>query len=219
MAQPLNQRQREADRQPLESAQREEFSDLASDFPALWPDPRTPPRDRKRMAALVLEDVTLRRDEQITIHVRFRGGTTTTVTLPLPPQIWRVRTASPQALDRIAELLEQEQTNAQLAATLNAHGFTTGSTQPFCGESVRWLCVAHGLKNLRQRRRDAHWLTAKEIAPELGGCYDTVKVWRSNDRLRARRGNDKDEWLYAPLDGQPLVTAKKLTPAGRRCCR
>ena len=38
---------------------------LASDFPRLWADPKTPNRERKRMARLLLEDVTLRRDEEI----------------------------------------------------------------------------------------------------------------------------------------------------------
>jgi hypothetical protein len=37
-------------------------------------------------------------------------------------------------------------------------------------------------------------------------------VWRGQGRLRARRCNDKFEWLYAPLDEQPLVAAGKLTP-------
>jgi hypothetical protein len=77
---------------------------------------------------------------------------------------------------------------------------------------VRWLCFAHGLKNLRQRLRDAHWLTTTEIAAELGVSDDTVKVWRGQGRLRARRCNDKFEWLYAPLDEQPLVAAGKLPP-------
>lgn len=209
----LCQRGRDADRQALDAAQREQIRALATDFPALWQDARTPDRERKRMAALLLEDVTLLKDDEIKIHVRFRGGATTTLTQPLPRQIWQVRTASPQALDRIAELLEQEQTNAQMAADLNAHGFTTGSGQPFCGESVRWLCFAHKLKNLRQRLRDAHWLTSKEIAAELGVSYDTVKVWRGQGRLRARRCNDKFEWLYAPLDQQPLVAARPFVPS------
>jgi DNA invertase Pin-like site-specific DNA recombinase len=213
-AQERCQRGREADRQILDVAHREQLRELATDFPALWQDARTPDRERKRMAALLIEDVTLLKDEQIKIHVRFRGGTTTTLTLPLPRPIWQVRTASPQALDKIAELLAQDQTNAQIAATLNAHGFTTGTGQPFGGESVRWLCFTHGLKNLRQRLRDAHWLTTKEIAAQLGVSFDTVKVWRGHGRLRARRCNDKFEWLYAPLDEQPPGAAKKLTPAG-----
>jgi hypothetical protein len=211
-AQDQCQRGREADRQVLDAAQREQIRELATDFPALWQDARTPARERKRMAALLLEDVTLLKDDEIKLHVRFRGGTTTTLALPLPRNAWQVRTTSPAALDRIAELLDQEQTNAQIAAALNAQGFRTGSGQPFGGESVRWLCFAHKLKNLRQRLRDAHWLTSQEIAAALGVSYDTVKVWRSKGRLRARRCNDKFEWLYAPLDEQPLVAARKLIP-------
>jgi len=212
-AQELCQRGRDADRQALDAAHREQIRELATDFPALWQDARTPDRERKRMAALLLEDVTLLKDEQITVHVRFRGGTTTTLTVPRPRNAWQVRTTPPEALDKIAELFEQHQTNAQIAATLNAQGFTTGAGQPFGGESVRWLCFAHGLKNLRQRLRDAHWLTTTEIAAQLGVSYDTVKVWRGKGRLRARRCNDKFEWLYAPLDEQPLVAGQKLPPA------
>ena len=41
-------------------------------------------RERKRMAALLLEDVTVRRGDQVILHVRFRGGTATTLTVPRP---------------------------------------------------------------------------------------------------------------------------------------
>jgi len=36
------------------------------------------------MVGLLIEDVTLIRAETITLHVRFRGGATTTLKLPLP---------------------------------------------------------------------------------------------------------------------------------------
>ena len=58
---------------------------LATDFPALWSDPATPPRERKRMTRLVIEDITLAKTDQIHLHVRFRGGTTTSLTVPIPP--------------------------------------------------------------------------------------------------------------------------------------
>ena len=52
---------------------------LASDFPALWSDPRTPQRERKRMVRLLVEDVTLRREDKlITAQVRFKAGQTAT---------------------------------------------------------------------------------------------------------------------------------------------
>jgi hypothetical protein len=165
------------------------------------------------MAALLLENVPLRRDGEITIHVRFRGGATTTLRQPLPRQIWQVRTTSPQALDRIAQLLEQERTHAQIATTLNAEGFTTGAGQPFTGARVHWLGHAHGLKHLRQRLRDAHWLTAKEIAAELGIGRDTLRRWRNNGHLLARLCNDKGEWLYRPASEQLSLPPRSSTPA------
>jgi hypothetical protein len=59
-------RQREQDRQLLNEEHRAAIRALATDFPALWRDPKTPDRDRKRMIRLLLEDLTLIRGEQIT---------------------------------------------------------------------------------------------------------------------------------------------------------
>ena len=126
-----------------------------------------------------------------------------------------MRTASPQALDRIAQLLEHEHTNAQIATTLNAEGLTTGSGKPFTGASVHWLCYSHGLKNLRQRLRDGQWRTAAEIRAELGIGRDALRTLRTSGRLRARLCNDKGEWLYRPACEQPSVANTK--PASRRC--
>jgi hypothetical protein len=47
---------------------------LAADFPRLWNAPGTADRDRKRMIRLLLEDVTLNRDDkQISLQIRFKG--------------------------------------------------------------------------------------------------------------------------------------------------
>ena len=70
-------RQRRADGVALDEAHRQEILRLATDFPAVWQDPRMPARERKHMAALLLEDVTVRRVDQVILHVRFRGGTAT----------------------------------------------------------------------------------------------------------------------------------------------
>jgi hypothetical protein len=64
---------------------------LASDFPRLWQDPKTPDRDRKRMARLLLEDVTLRRDQDVCVQLRFRGGAHQELHLPLPKAAWELK--------------------------------------------------------------------------------------------------------------------------------
>src|SRR4051794_39589530 len=63
---------------------------LAADFPALWTDPATPTRERKRITRLLIDDVTLdRTDDRIHAHVRFRAGQTTSLTLPIHPRAGR----------------------------------------------------------------------------------------------------------------------------------
>ena len=46
----------------------------------MWQDPQTPDRERKRMARLLIEDVTLiRAPEQVTAHIRYKGGAAETI--------------------------------------------------------------------------------------------------------------------------------------------
>src|SRR5439155_15035192 len=78
------QRRRATDRLVVDEQERQRILALATDFPAVWRDPKTPQRERKRMLALLIEDVTLIRRREITAAVRFRGGATTTLTLPRP---------------------------------------------------------------------------------------------------------------------------------------
>src|SRR5260370_7720298 len=77
-------RLRLAGQQVFEQGQREQILNLARDFPQIWQDPNTPDRERKRMVRLLLEDVTLHRDQQqITAHIRFKGGPTQTLYTPI----------------------------------------------------------------------------------------------------------------------------------------
>jgi len=58
-AQEHYEKQRQADHAELDEKQRESIMALAQDFPRLWNDPHTPERERKRMARLLIADVTL----------------------------------------------------------------------------------------------------------------------------------------------------------------
>ena len=75
--------------------QRPKIAALASDFPRVWQDPKTPDRERKRIVRLLLEDVTLIRNDEIIVHVRFKGGGTKTLTLPRPLTSWELKTTPP----------------------------------------------------------------------------------------------------------------------------
>lgn len=67
-------RQREADQLKVSTVQREQVLALATNFPQLWNDPATADRERKRMVRLLIEEVTVRKAEQLQLDARFRGG-------------------------------------------------------------------------------------------------------------------------------------------------
>ena len=99
---------REKDRRVFSEEQRQAILALATDFPRLWRDPNTPDRERKRMARLLIEDVTLlRARQQIELHLRFRGGTDQTLMLPNPLRAWELRRTCSEVVAEIDWLLNE----------------------------------------------------------------------------------------------------------------
>lgn len=141
-----------ADHAKLNQQQRERIMALATDFPRLWNDPHTPDRERKRMARLLIADVTLFKDSQITAHVRFHGGATHTLHLPLPKPAWQLRQTPASVVAEIDRLLE-EHTDHEIAQQLNAQDIRSGEGLPFKRLMVRRVRIDYGLQNRYERLR------------------------------------------------------------------
>ena len=178
---------------------------LVKDFPAIWNDPNTPQRERKRMLGLLIEDVTLIKKETITAHVRFRGGAATTLTLPLPLNAWQGRLTPAATLHQMDVLLE-EHTDSEVATILNERGVKTGADGRFSAERIRWFRYVKGIKSLKQHLLDKGWLTTEQYADKLGVHYDTIKTWRAKGLIHARRCNDRGQWLFDPRNNVPLTS-------------
>ena len=123
-------RKRETDRVVLNEEQRATLFSLVTDFPRLWRDPHTAYRDRKRMVRLLVEDVTLTRDQKITLHIRFKGGACKTVMVPLPQNAWQQRLTRRDVVEEVDRLLDQYH-EVEIAAILNEHGFRSGKGSLF----------------------------------------------------------------------------------------
>jgi hypothetical protein len=184
---------------PLSEQQRAKVMALASDFPRLWNDPATPQHERKRMVRLLIEDVTLGRDQQITTHVRLKGGQTHTLTLPLPPPVWQTRQTNPDTFKLIDQLLD-DHTDAQTAELINHAGRRTGTGQPFTALSIIRLRQDHSLPSHRDRLRERGLLTVAETAKRLGVTTSTIKNWHTAGLLTGHKANERNELLYEPPD-------------------
>ena len=99
-------RRQQQDQQQLGNAQQQQLLALAVDFPRLWNDPQTPQRERKRMVRLLIEDVTLTKADEVAVGIRFRGGATQRLTLPLAPPAWQRRQTAAQVIAEIDTLLD-----------------------------------------------------------------------------------------------------------------
>jgi DNA invertase Pin-like site-specific DNA recombinase len=92
----------------LTEAQKARIAQLATDLPGIWNDPATPARERKRIARLLLTDITVTRtSDTITAHVRLAGGQHRTLTLPVPEPAWKIRQAKPATIAEIDRLLDR----------------------------------------------------------------------------------------------------------------
>ena len=181
----------------IDSAQHNDVLALAANFPALWNDPRTPQRDRKRMARLLIEDITLLKGREITVQVRFKAGATRSFTLPLPKNAWEERLTDPTVIADIDRLLDQH-THKEIAAILNQQGRSSGMGIPFTRSMVAWLCHTYNLKNRFYRLRARGLLTVTEMAARLDVTTQTIKIWRRHGLLRAHAANDRSEYLFEP---------------------
>lgn len=183
------------DRKLLDQTRQGKLLSLSKSFPVIWDDPKTPHRERKRMVALLIEDVTLLKKEQIMIQVRFRAGATTTVKIPLPLNAWQGRKTAEHVLSKMDELLNKY-TDSEVAQRLNRLGMKTGAGEKFTTQSVRWARYANGLKSYPQRLKAAGMLTTKQVAEKFNVSDTTVKNWRKKGQIQGCVCDDKGQWLY-----------------------
>ncbi len=212
-------RQRTAEQLVVDGEQRRRILALATDFPAVWRDPKTSDRERKRMLALLIEDVTLTKQQQITVAVRFRAGTTTTLTLPRPLTAQQLRATHPEVRQQIDALLA-EYTDDQVAHILNERGLRTGAGEDFDTASVKWVRFAAKLPSLKQRLLAAGMLTTRQLGDKLGVERKTLGRWRTRGLIQARICNERGEWLYwFPNEIPPHRPSPKRTPLGKSTVR
>src|SRR5437763_6632443 len=110
-----------SDQHQVSTKERAEIEEVPERFRQFWHDPKTTVRKRKRAVRLLIEDETVHKAEQMVAHIRFKGGATQTITVPLPPPFAQSRLTAPSTLEAIDCLLD-EYTDAQVAEQLNQQG-------------------------------------------------------------------------------------------------
>ena len=196
--------QREADHGLLTDTARGRIRALTSDFAQVWNDPHIAPIERKRMIALLIEDVTLAKTDRVHIHIRWRGGRTESIAIDKPVPIARVRKTRPEVVSAVDELLETC-TDRQVAARLNELGHKNWKGQAFTFKKVGVLRTTYRLKSRFQRLRERGMLTGDELANQLGVSTTSIHTWGRTGLLRRHLYGNNHRCLYEPLGAVRVI--------------
>jgi DNA invertase Pin-like site-specific DNA recombinase len=196
---------RRLESEKLKKTQEKEVLTLARDFPKLWKNPKTPAREKKRMIRFLIEDVTMIRREDITLHVRFKGGAKKTLKLPLPLQGWQYNATDPEIVELVDQLLSNHN-YSEIATILNERCYKSARGMQFDRKVVKGITHSNRLKTRYARLRATGKLTAEEVAKLLGVTVATVRRWGKKEIIKTYPYNDRNGCLYEhPGVNSPLM--------------
>ncbi len=197
-------REQRGDQRVLDDATRDRLVAMATDFKRLWEDSSTSNPERKRMLAHVIEDTTLIKsttDSITTIHVRFKGGKTETLTTRNPKTSAQQVKTPPETVRLVDQLLDDHPIT-EIADLLNARGLQPGGSERpgrsearFDGMRVAYLARSYGLRSRYDRLRTRGMLTKIEMSERLGIHPQTLVSWAMSG-IVTRQAFDANEYLY-----------------------
>ena len=169
------------------------------------------------MVRLLVDDVTLHKTDRIHLHVRFRGGQTTSLAVAIPPKAWQVRQTHPDTLAALDRLLDTH-TDAQTAEapqrrrsplrrgqTVHRSHRARSAPQQQAAQPRRTAPRQGPAHQNRDRRTDSACTPVPSRAGPSAGI------------LNSHKANDKNERLYEPpAPGDPRLTARQGSPLRKR---
>ena len=179
---------------------------LGTDIPQLWNNPQTPQRERKRMARLLIDDVTLTShdDATITLGIRLCGGAVRMrrIARELPAC---QKYPTPAAVVAEIDSLLDEYTESEIADILNRRGRRSGQGGTFNIRTVANIRRQSRLRPRLVRLWERGLLTETQAAQTLGVRWHTIQQYRQDGLICGYRINNRREHLveFPKLDPVP----------------
>ena len=192
-------RLREKDKAVLNEEQQTQILSLAKEFPKIWRNPQVPNRERKRMARLLIEDVTLKRHgKMISVQVRFKGGGTTTAEVPASVNYCLARKTDGQIVKEVDLLLDSYR-DSEIASMLNDRLLFSGAKLLFNHNSILRIRFNYNLKSHYTRLRERGMLNRKEMLKLLDVNNEVLKALKDEGFIKTYRYSDcPSHFLYEP---------------------
>jgi hypothetical protein len=191
-------RAREHDQFVLDNAVHERLVAMTADFKNLWTNPHTPNRERKRLLAHIIEDVTLLKLPKrgtTKAHIRFKGGKTQTLVTMSPKSPSQQVKTNPEVIELIDNLLDHH-IFSEIAEILNDQGYRPGSVTRrdqrdarFTTKRITYLVREYKLRSRYTRLRERGMLTRQEAAARLNIHEHTLATWAEHGLVTSHAYN------------------------------
>ena len=192
---------------------------LAQDFPAVWADPATDPRIKKRLSRLLIQEIRVAPGTERTLDVlvHWAGGTHTRLRVPRNRTGEHRRCTAREVVDVVRDLARQLP-DAQIARILNRLGYRTGAGNTWTQQRVISLRHAHDIPVFSGEPAGAASLTIEQAASHLGVSTTTVRRLITTGRLPAIQSVPYAPWAITPdqLGAEAVQRAVAVVKAGRK---
>jgi DNA invertase Pin-like site-specific DNA recombinase len=158
---------------------------LGQDLPCLWNAPTTTANDRKRMLRLVLKDITIAKAAKtVTLQLRWHGGATEELSVPLRPKVADQGRHDPALVDRIRALAHYSN-DEQMVEQLNQAGAKTRKGNALTVSAIRWIRFKHTIPVPDLKRAEER--TVPEVAKHFSVSRHVVYYWIARHHIPARK--------------------------------
>lgn len=202
-----------------EAATPPDFAGLATDLEAAWNAPSVSMRARQRLLrALVVEIIAdvddVAREVILTIH--WRGGQHSQL---------RVRKRksgehscrTPEEALAVMRSMAGRWSDADIAASLNRMGMTTGQGKTWTADRVGSLRTVHGIHGHRSAEKNGEWLTMSEAAAKLGVTNHRIRRLIKDRVLPAEQVVPRAPYQIRLCDLQHQRVIAEAARTGRPC--
>jgi hypothetical protein len=195
--------QQQVQRRKIAPITEDEFVGLANELEAVWNDPLSDVRLKKRIVRTLLEEVVVDVDlegGEIIAWLHWKGGVHTELRL-LRRRRGQNRAQTPKEVVKAVRSLARICTDDTIAGVLTRNGLLTGRGNRWTRERVVALRSHHAIPCYSEDRRRAEgWVTLTEAAAELGVSGITL-------RLAIKRGEIEADH---PLTDGPWVLNRQM---------
>jgi DNA invertase Pin-like site-specific DNA recombinase len=202
-----------------EAATPPDFAGLATDLDAAWNAPSVSMRARQRLLRALVVDIIADVDDaarEVILTIHWRGGQHSQL---------RVRKRksgehscrTPEEALAIMRSMAGRWSDADIAASLNRMGMTTGQGKTWTAHRVGSLRTVHGIHGYRSAEKNGEWLTMSEAAAKLGVTNHRIRRLIKDRILPAEQVVPRAPYQIRLCDLQDQRVIAEAARTGRPC--